>query len=77
MRAHAEFEVVGFLDDYKEVGARINDQFANLGKLSELSDTTNKLNVDEVIIAIDNAPYKRLIEIVVACLATGKRVKIY
>ena len=76
-RARAEFEIVGFLDDYKEVGAKITDQFGNLGKLPELPEISARLNVDEIIIAIDNAPYKRLIEIVEVCLSTGKYVQIY
>jgi undecaprenyl-phosphate galactose phosphotransferase len=73
----ADFSIIGFLDDYKEVGYKINGQFHNLGKLKDLDNVVLNNNFDEILIAIDNAPYERLIHIVEKCLQTSKLVKIY
>jgi exopolysaccharide biosynthesis polyprenyl glycosylphosphotransferase len=73
----ADFHITGFLDDYKEIGAEINEHYQNLGKLDDLGDIVRDLDVDEILIAIDNTPYERLIHIVEQSLQTGKFVKIY
>lgn len=73
----ADFEIMGFLDDYKEKGEKINDRFHNLGKLNDLDKILADHDADEILIAIDHAPYERLIQIVGKSLQTGKSVKIY
>ena len=73
----AEFTVVGFLDDYKEPGEKINSHFHNLGKLNDLDEILANHHVDEILIAIDHTPYERMIHIVEKCLQTGRLVKIY
>lgn len=73
----ADFQVTGFLDDYKAPGARMNGHFSNLGNLDDLDAVVRDKNVDEIIVAIDHAPYNRLIYIVEKCLQTGKHVRIY
>ncbi|PQP35609.1 hypothetical protein C6A37_01535 [Desulfobacteraceae bacterium SEEP-SAG9] len=73
----ADFSIIGFLDDYKENGEKINGQFHNLGKLNDLDKIVLNNDFDEILIAIDNAPYERLIHIVEKSLQTGKLVKIY
>jgi undecaprenyl-phosphate galactose phosphotransferase len=73
----ADFEIVGFLDDYKEVGDAVNGYYHNLGELNDLDNILTNHDTDEILIAIDNAPYERLIHIVETCLQTGKSVKIY
>jgi exopolysaccharide biosynthesis polyprenyl glycosylphosphotransferase len=73
----ADFDIVGFLDDYKEKGETINGRFHNLGRLDDLNEVVNTHYPDEILIAIDHAPYDRLIEIVETCLQTERSVKIY
>ncbi|MBW1838096.1 MAG: sugar transferase [Deltaproteobacteria bacterium] len=73
----ADFEIVGFLDDYKEKGEKINGQFNNMGKLNDLDMVVAEHDPDEILIAIDHAPYDRLIRIVETCLQTDRSVKIY
>jgi undecaprenyl-phosphate galactose phosphotransferase len=73
----SDFIVVGFLDDYKAKGVDIFDGYENLGHLNEIGDTIRDLGADEILIAIDHAPYNRLIHIVECCLATGVDVRIY
>lgn len=73
----SDFFVIGFLDEYKEIGEKINENSYNLGKLSDLDKIAKNHDIDEILIAIDNAPYERLIYIVEKCLQTGKFVKIF
>jgi exopolysaccharide biosynthesis polyprenyl glycosylphosphotransferase len=72
-----DFEIVGFLDDYKPVNSKIYDQFLNTGKLRDIENITQSLNADEILIAIDHFPYERMIFIVDRCLQTNKPVRIY
>ena len=72
-----QFTVVGVLDDYKKVGETINDRFDNLGRLKDIQEIVDRYQVNEILIAIDNAPYERMIHIVEACLETSKPVRIY
>ncbi len=72
-----DFEIVGFLDDYKEKGAKINDRFHNLGRLDDLDEVVDIYDPDEILIAIDHAPYDRLIHIVEKALQTDRRVNVY
>jgi exopolysaccharide biosynthesis polyprenyl glycosylphosphotransferase len=72
-----DFFVIGFLDDYKKVGENIFDTYNNLGKLDDLETIVQNYKVDEILIAIDNMPYNRMIYIVDRCLEVGKVIRIY
>jgi len=72
-----DFEIVGFLDDYKPVHSKIYNQFYNTGKLRDIEGITQFLKADEILIAIDHFPYERMIFIVDRCLQAGKPVRIY
>jgi exopolysaccharide biosynthesis polyprenyl glycosylphosphotransferase len=72
-----DFYIVGFLDDYKEKGRKINERFNNLGRLDDLDEVIDTHDPDEILIAIDHAPYDRLIQIVEKTLETGRRVNVY
>jgi undecaprenyl-phosphate galactose phosphotransferase len=71
------FLIVGFLDDYMPVGAPIYEDYCNLGSLEDLDSIVKQTDVNEILIAIDHAPYERLVQIVNGCLQTGKVVRIY
>lgn len=73
----SEFHLVGFLDDYKETNEPIMGDYKNLGKLKNLEQISTDLQIDDILIAIDNAPYDRLIHIVETSHKTGKVVRIY
>ena len=73
----SDMVIVGFLDDYKEIGNEIIEGYFNLGQLEDLNRIVNDLNIDEIIIAINNAPYVRLIHIVKKALSTGVLTRIY
>lgn len=71
------FTIVGFLDDYRPVGTEIYKDFRNLGSLEDIDVIIEKSGVNEILIAIDDAPYERLVYIVNECLRTGKILRIY
>ncbi|MGB5620345.1 MAG: sugar transferase [Desulfobacterales bacterium] len=74
---YSDLTVVGFLDDYKEKGKTLFEDYRNLGHLEDLGDVVENLGVDEIIVAINNAPYDRLIHIVKSALKTGVSTRIY
>ena len=69
--------VTGFLDDYKEKGVEIFEGYRNLGKLKDIQNIIREHDVNEILIAINNAPYTRLIFIVETCLQSEIPVRIY
>ncbi|MBU1343721.1 MAG: exopolysaccharide biosynthesis polyprenyl glycosylphosphotransferase, partial [Proteobacteria bacterium] len=71
------FNIVGFIDDYKEIGEKINSKYENLGKLKDLDSLVKLNNVNELLIAIDGLTYSRLIAVTDQCLKTGIVVRIY
>jgi exopolysaccharide biosynthesis polyprenyl glycosylphosphotransferase len=73
----ADFKIMGFLDDYKPKGADIYAGYTNLGQLEDIDEIMQTHEVHEILVAIDNAPYTRLIQIVKICVATGKPVRIH
>ena len=72
-----DFQIVGFLDDYKIPQKNICLFFKNLGTLSNIKSVVDQNNVNEIIIAIDDMPYERLVELVHKCSQACKTVRIY
>jgi undecaprenyl-phosphate galactose phosphotransferase len=72
-----DFQIIGFLDDYKETHKKIYKEHRNLGKLKDLKNIIHKEKINEIIIAIDDMPYKRLVEILNNCFQICKIVRIY
>ena len=65
------------MDDYKDEGKIIHENFSNLGKLNQIEKIIKEHKVDEILIAIDNIPYERMIFILEKCLQFNKVVRIY
>jgi undecaprenyl-phosphate galactose phosphotransferase len=72
-----DFQIVGFLDDYKKEQENICLFFKNLGSLKNIQNVVNQNKVTEIIIAIDDMPYERLLELVHICSHACKIVRIY
>lgn len=72
-----DFLIIGFLDDYKPIGAKIIYDYTNLGKIENIKKVVYENKIDEIIIAIDNMQYKRMIYLVEKCLGTSKVVRVY
>jgi undecaprenyl-phosphate galactose phosphotransferase len=73
----SDINIVGFMDDYKNEGEIILQSFHNLGKLDQIKKIIKKYKVDEILIAIDNIPYDRVIFILEKCLQVNMVVRIY
>lgn len=71
------FDIVGLLDDYKTAGSPVFGGWKNLGSLKDLPELLIALEPDEILIAIDNAPYSRLVRVVDTCLAARRVVRIF
>ena len=69
--------IVGVVDDYKEPGRPLFDGWQNLGRLDSIPEVTKTLQPDEILVAIDNAPYSRLVEVVETCVKTGCVVRVF
>jgi len=73
----SDFRIVGYLDDRKPVDMHIHDTYHNLGNLESINRIVEDTDTDEILIAIDNLSYERMITIVNKCLRTKKVVRIY
>jgi undecaprenyl-phosphate galactose phosphotransferase len=72
-----DFQIVGFLDDYKKQDQPICMYAKNLGSLKNIHNVVKQYKVSEIIVAIDDMPYERLIELVHICSSACKTVRIY
>ena len=69
------FNIVGFVDDGGTCDAGPPLPF--IGCLQELASVVERTRADEILIAVDDTRYERLVHVVERCLATGKVVRIY
>jgi len=69
-------KVIGFLDDKMEIGTDVFKQINCLGKLENLKKIVHEFNVDEIIIAIDNISYEKLMNLIDSCNELEKSVKL-
>ena len=72
-----DFVIVGYLDDIRTPGDRVYGKYRSLGTLQTIKNVISENKIDEILIAIDNLSYDRLIDIVEKCLETNKMVRIY
>jgi lipopolysaccharide/colanic/teichoic acid biosynthesis glycosyltransferase len=68
---------VGLVDDYRVPGKPLFGRWVNLGRLPSVPELAADLGADEILVAIDDAPYARLVHIVEACLQTGCVVRVF
>lgn len=68
--------IAGFLDDNIEAGAFVFKEMKCLGKLDELKSIVMNFEIDEIIIAIDNIGYEKLMSIIDKCNELEKSVKL-
>ena len=60
-------EVVGFVDDTRNIGEEIVNQAKVLGRLKDTESIIRKFHIDELIIAIDNRDHDEILKIVDYC----------
>jgi undecaprenyl-phosphate galactose phosphotransferase len=71
------FNIVGFVNDGGEGGGIAVPPLRFLGCLEDLDTVVAAAKADEILIAVDDTRYDRLVHIVERCLRTGKVVRIY
>ena len=69
-------EVVGFVDDEKNIGEEIVNEVKVLGRLKDTGSLIRKFHVDELIIAIDNGNQDEILEIVDYCRQFNVSIRI-
>jgi len=69
-------KIVGFLDDSIEKDTDVFKGIMCLGKVDELKEHVGRLNVDEIIIAVDNIDYENLMNLIDTCNKLEKTVKL-
>jgi undecaprenyl-phosphate galactose phosphotransferase len=69
-------EVVGFVDDDKEIGEEVVSDKYVVGNLNQLPQVVSDYNVDEIIVAIDNKDYDELLEVVDYCKSQNVMVRL-
>ena len=60
-------EVVGFVDDIRNIGDEIVNEAKVLGRLKDIEGLIRKFHIDELIIAIDNRDHDEILKIVDYC----------
>ncbi|MFA7361198.1 MAG: sugar transferase [Candidatus Kapaibacterium sp.] len=69
-------EIIGFVDDSKEIGSIVLYGLKVLGSVKDLSNIYNTLNFDEIIICIDKIEYEKLLQIIDECKKQKTTVKV-
>ncbi len=69
-------KITGFLDDNLKKGDIVFKDIICFGNISDLNDAVRRLNIDEIIIAIDNISYDGLMTLIDKCTVLDKRVKL-
>jgi exopolysaccharide biosynthesis polyprenyl glycosylphosphotransferase len=69
-------EIVGFVDDEKQVGEEIVSGAKVVGRFSEIEDLIKKYRVDELIVAIDSETHDEFLDILDACKKLDVNVRI-
>lgn len=68
--------IIGFVDDNKNIGEEVVAGKNILGKISDLNNILKKNKVDEILVVMDNVSYDRLLEIVDTCKVLEVNVRI-
>jgi len=68
--------ILGFLDDKIKKGVEILPNLYNLGNTDEIEEVNSNKKINEVIIAIDNITYERLLQIIDKCQAINARISL-
>ncbi|QQS34912.1 MAG: sugar transferase [Ignavibacteriales bacterium] len=69
-------EIIGFVDDDKEVAEEIVSGKKVLGRISEIREIIKEHNIDEILVAIDNDGYDKLLETLDLCKTLNVTVRL-
>ena len=69
-------EIVGFVDDDKELNEEVVNGKCVIGKLNQLGEVIRKFDVNEIIIAMDGNDYEKLLAVIDYCKAQNIMVRL-
>ncbi|HSP88172.1 MAG TPA: sugar transferase, partial [Ignavibacteriaceae bacterium] len=69
-------EILGFVDDDLEIGEEVVNGKKVLGRISQLSEIINYLKIDEILIAVEDQGYERLLQILDDCKKLDVKVRL-
>ena len=69
-------DIIGFVDDDLEVGEEVVSEKKVIGRISEIQDIINIHKVDEILIAIEDGGYERLLNILDICKKLNVKVRL-
>lgn len=70
------YQVLGYVDDNRAKSQTVNDGLPALGEAADLPKLVRRLQIQEVVVAIDHRLKKNLFEWLVECQANGVRVSL-
>ncbi|MEW5800013.1 MAG: sugar transferase [Bacteroidota bacterium] len=70
------FQLVGFVDDQKEIGRTVYGGYGVLGKSDDIPRIVEQYDVDEIIIAESGVNYENLLHIIDVCKSTRAHVNV-
>src|SRR5690606_15328570 len=69
-------EILGFVDDDLEIGEEVVSGKKVIGRISQLSEIITYLKIDEILIAVDDQGYEKLLEILDDCKKLDVKVRL-
>ena len=69
-------EVVGFVDDDKEIGEKIVFDAKVVGRFNEIEDLLKKYHVDEIIVAVESENYDKFLDVIDLCKKLNVNIRI-
>jgi undecaprenyl-phosphate galactose phosphotransferase len=69
-------DIIGFVDDDLEIGEEVVSEKKVIGRVSELQNIINIYDVDEILIAIEDGGYERLLSILDICKKLNVNVRL-
>ena len=69
-------EVVGFVDDDKEIGEAIVSDAKVIGRFNEIEDLIKKYHVDEIIVAVESENYDKFLDVIDFCKKLDVTIRI-
>jgi exopolysaccharide biosynthesis polyprenyl glycosylphosphotransferase len=68
--------LVGFIDDQLPEGARVLEQYKNLGSIKDIARIVSQYEIDELIITMSEVKQAELLRVIDRCKATPAAVKV-
>jgi undecaprenyl-phosphate galactose phosphotransferase len=69
-------DIIGFIDDDLEIGEEVVSEKKVIGRISELQNIINIYDVDEILIAIEDGGYERLLSILDICKKLDVKIRL-